>query len=117
MIGLATQTFSATGAVLLTRTRADSDIYGLGRRVSRVATLDGGVVLTDNGHAAGDRDLQIVADRVDVATHRAVEALVKNYGQLMVSTDAGCFLGAVEAMNYRDGKLQLKILVSEQLNA
>jgi hypothetical protein len=40
---------------------------------------------------------------------------VKDYGQLIVSTDAGIFLGAVETMDYDDGKLTMEILVTEDL--
>lgn len=116
MIALATQTFDLEGSVILSTTRFDSDISSTARRISRTATLDGGSVITDGGYTAADKVLSIAAENVDDATFQAVAYLVKNYSQIIVSTEFGCYVGAPETLTIVEGKLRLRVLVTEEIS-
>lgn len=115
MIGLATQVRDPIGAVILGKT-AESDLAQMGRRVSRTATLDGASVITDGGHAAADRTFDVVCRHVTQDDLDSVEYLIRNYSQIIVSTDRGCFVGALETMRLSEDKLTIKILVTEEIS-
>jgi hypothetical protein len=114
MISLATQVFDLAGAVLLARTQ-ESETAEVSRRVSRTATLDGGAVVTDGGCSPADKTLRVVAQQIDEETFLAVKYLVENYSQIMVSTRDGIFLGAPDKLTVDGNRLQLSVLVTEEL--
>jgi hypothetical protein len=71
------------------------------RRVSRVATLDRGVAVSDGGYAEGDRTLDYTWRTVSKDHNDSVERLVKVYPELWVSTSSGVFL--VSPSNFTAG--------------
>jgi len=63
------------------------------RRVSRTATLDGGVAVYDTGYAPGDRDITI---RVPGGPREIVDwmaYMAKTYTEIVISTDESVFKG------------------------
>lgn len=115
MIGLASQVFDLNGAVVLKRTE-ESDVATVERRMSRTATLDGGAVITDGGYSPGDKTLRIIAENVSRDEFDAVAYLVKTYSQVVVSTETGCYVGGLERLSISDGKLQVTVLVTEDIS-
>lgn len=89
---------------------------GTARRISRIATLDGGAVLNDAGYSDADRVFELRFTPPDRAQRDAVARLLRMYGQLVVSTDAGVFRAAPERLLQRDSELQLRLLVLARLS-
>jgi hypothetical protein len=113
-IGIASQTYDADGAFILSPL-ADTSIRDMERRLTRTKTLDGGVVITDGGYSVGDRTLDIV-----VTSERelalSLAALLEDALWVIVSTEEGCYLAKFQELRDRDGKLTIRALIKEDLS-
>jgi len=114
MISISAPTFDLDGSLLL-RGSARSDLFSQSRRVSRTATLDGGVYLDDMGFTHGDRTLRITVKADSLKTIDALAYLHRTYAQLMVATIEGVFLGAISQISVTNGDIIITYLVKEKL--
>lgn len=87
------------------------------RRVNRVATLDGGAVVSDAGFSHADRTIQLRWQPRDKTTEDDVERLVRTYATLAVSTRSGVFLTSPESYTPTATESSLRLLVLEKLSA
>ena len=113
MIGLATQIFSVSGAVVLTGTEG-SELSAIGRRVSRTATLDGGVVITHNGVVQGDRTLRVAATLTEADT-LLLRDIFEEETEVTLACVDGLFRGALERLSGDEGRIELTFLVKEKI--
>jgi hypothetical protein len=88
-----------------------------GRRISRVATLDGGAVVSDGGYSEADRTIELAWRPQTFTDDSLVARLVQLYDRVQVSTRSGCYLAAPEV--YRPGATEstLRLLVVAKLSA
>ena len=119
-IGLSTPTFDINGALYISGSLLDpgtemaNDVRE--RRVSRTATLDGGVSVYDTGYALGDRDYMVKVKEApeDIASFFAY--LVETYGTIILSTKEGVFLGIPSRYSRdSDGAAILVIQLTEKV--
>lgn len=110
MISITTQV-SSSYVVVLQEDR-DSRIRRYGRRVSRVATLDGGSVMNDSGYSDTDRILEIKAT-VTEAQADNLEYMIQTYSRLNVSTPDGFFECAPKRLKVDNGDVELTLLIVE----
>lgn len=103
--------FSTTGPLVLTRVESDGT-HAASRRVSRTATLDGGVVLTDGGFTHGDRTLNLTHVAATEAEVALARTLCAGFATVTVATPEGLFGGALESVDYTQGDLTLTVLVT-----
>ncbi|WP_305046324.1 hypothetical protein [Geoalkalibacter sp.] len=115
MIHISAPTFDLDGSLLLARSRL-SNVRGGARRVSRIATLDGGAAVTDLGFSDADRTFQIAERNPDQGAIAKAEYLMRTYPLLICSTEDGCYRGAVQSMRVRPGELELLFLVTERIS-
>ena len=112
--GLASSTYMEDGGFILTPL-PNSDLRAAERRVSRVRTLDGGVVLNDSGFSHGDRTL-----RIRISSSRALWdrlwALFRTAATVTLSLDDGCYRGALSGITEAEGRIELNILVREKIS-
>jgi len=87
------------------------------RRVNRVATLDGGVVLNDRGYSEGDRTIEVRWMPTSAAHEAAIDRLVRTYTRLCLSLPAGCYLAAPEIYTPGAAESKLRLLVVSKLSA
>lgn len=113
-ISITTTTFDPLGSVDLDVLDDQSDFGQTRRRMTRVATLDGGVVFNDFGHAYGDRTMTLVFDIESQAQETAVERLVRLYSTLRVSVPDGVFLCAPESYASTQTQGTLVLLVKSK---
>ena len=114
MAGIATLTYDLDGAKVFPQDPASMMSNNTGaRRASRTATLDGGCVIYDTGYAAADRTLTIVTDieYIDFFEH-----LVRYYSTVLVSTRDGLFKGNPRTWRTRNGKAEIEIFVTEEID-
>lgn len=88
-----------------------------GRRVSRIATLDGGAVVNDGGFSDADRTVEITWRPLSAEGEAAVARLVRYYAQASVSLPDGVYRGALEALNPGAAESRLRVLLLEKLSA
>ncbi len=104
LIGLAARTFDPEGT-LRVPWRDGTESESLTRRVSRVATLDGGVSVTDRGHARSDH--RRLAGRRAAGRARR---LLRLHSQVTISLRDGAFTGRTQA--YDESRQTLTVLIT-----
>jgi hypothetical protein len=113
MIGISTQTYDIVGSRIFPL--ADVAHRAGKRRVSRTATLDGGVSVYDTGYSDSDRDITV---REPDATAEAIEFaryIVETYGLVNLSMDDGAYEGVPESYLIDSyGVLELRVLITEK---
>jgi hypothetical protein len=114
-ISLCPRTFGL-GHVLI-QASPESNLRSQERRMTRTATLDGGVAIEDGGWSAGDRTLTIAlpTHQATPATIAALEALRANHLRISVATDEGVFEALIQRTNW-GRRNTLSLAVSEQLS-
>src|SRR5574343_1266289 len=95
-IGISSAVYLASGAVMITPL-PDSDIRNVMRGISRVKTLDGGVVVTDSGFAHGDRDFTVKIESSKTMWNTLL-AMHEVTTLLHIATDEGVFSACWESL-------------------
>ncbi len=114
MIGVSSLVFDIYGAwVFSSRDNTDAIMSGR-RRTSRSATLDGGAVVSDLGYSHGDRTLVVQEKEASEEAVAFARRIVENYSTVAVSTIDGAYLAVPESYEYRDGTLELRLLITEK---
>lgn len=115
IIALSTPTFDLAGHVVINPLpgTGDSEIR---RRVSRVATLDGGAAINDRGFSDGDRDLVYTWKSVSREHNDQVARLVALYARVHVATPSGFFLAAPESFTPGSRESSIRLLVIRKLS-
>lgn len=114
MISITTTTYDPNGNVIL-HELPSSDLGSRSARVSRVATLDGGSVITHSGTTHGDRTFKIEA-RITEADEAVLNHIYENHTFIHISTKEGFFSGTIESLNTSNGDLKMVVLIKEKLN-
>ena len=114
MISLSTITANTAGVVVLEE-HPSSEIHRGSARVSRTATLDGGVVLTHSGFAHGDRTLKIEAV-ISQTQADALWVLHTTETLLVVAVKDGVFYCAIQDLQLDHGDCRITILIKEKLS-
>lgn len=114
-IGLSTIFYDTDGfRSLKQQPDQDYDNQQVSRRCSRVATLDGGAVVTDFGYSAADRTYTIKTVADDSALTLWAERIVKTYSSVHIATAYGFFTGTPSRSWVRGGYLYIEILITSQ---
>lgn len=115
MIGISSLTFDLKGSIILRGYEKSSTLIDLSRRITRTATLDGGVDIEDRGLSHGDRTLTVSIKNISKESAGTLKYLIENYAEVRVSTNEGCFLAVIKTHRIRSGDLNLKIFVKSKL--
>jgi hypothetical protein len=93
-----------------------SNIYDASARVSRTATLDGGVAITHSGMVHGDRTILAYAF-VDSATEATLKSIHETDTLVYLSCKEGYFSGVIERLVIQGGEMNMTFLAKEKLSA
>ena len=85
------------------------------RRVNRIATLDGGVVFNDWGFVDGDRTITL-SFRTDKALSEKVDRIARIHRRVVLSTERGCYKGAIESFVDNGETGEITFLVDTRLD-
>lgn len=116
MISISAPVFDIDGSVVITNPIRTGE-KDLRRRVSRIATLDGGAVFNDFGYSEADRTFNIEFRATDKALVDLLARLTKTYARLIVSSEDGCFIGAPESFSSDTDPVRLTILVERKISS
>jgi hypothetical protein len=117
MIGVATVTFDAEGARIFRATRPYEPENRQGsRRVSRTATLDGGVAISDMGYSDGDRDVSIRENKASSDAVAFARRMTEVYQTVTITTDDGAYLAAPRSYRVSGGELIMEMLIIEKIS-
>ena len=95
-IALSTLTADPFGAQLLDIAPGRASLGNTSRRVSRIATLDGGASIIDGGYSVADRNISVDISSQTRATVDELRYLFQSYSALLVLTEEGAFRAAPE---------------------
>jgi hypothetical protein len=112
---LSSLTFDLDGAVAL-EILGDSDLGSSTRRVTRVATLDGGVAVNDFGYAAADKTILLRWVPASKDDADKIKRLVELYAQLYLSVDGNLYIVAPRQMLINQGVHELSLLVIQKVS-
>ena len=92
-----------------------ADLGRRARRVTRIATLDGGAAINDFGETAADMTLRLrwTPER---ATDTTVERLLREQTTLTCCTERGAYACTPESIDRKPEQTTLTLLVSAQLS-
>jgi hypothetical protein len=112
MISFSATTVSDPGNVVIYESSA-SDLGSKTARVTRTATLDGGVYINHSGVTDGDRTLRIKG-RITETQALALTALYENHTSVLVSMHDGIYTGAISALSTQNGNLIMTYLIEQK---
>jgi hypothetical protein len=120
MIGISTKIYDWNGARYFRQSELDvkkcNENYRRDRRVSRTATLDGGVSIYDTGYAPGDRNITIKVPDASKSIADFLAYISKTYNEIIVSTEESVFLGDPATFYIdNDGSANLIINIIEDI--
>jgi hypothetical protein len=116
MLTISAPIFDIDGSAVIANPN-QSGLVEFNKRVSRIATLDGGAAFNDFGYSDADRTLSIDFLPANEEQLNTVKALSQKYSRLIVSFSDGCFLGAPESFRFDSGRVTLVILVERKISA
>jgi hypothetical protein len=114
---ISTPTYDLDGHVTLNVREEDSDLGQTARRVTRVATLDGGAVVNDFGFSYADKTLVLSWLAEDEALDDNLDRIVRLYNRLYLSSPHGVFFVAPQAFRRQNETSSLTLLVLERLDS
>jgi hypothetical protein len=112
MISISSIVQNVTGAVIINETLT-SVLKSNTARISRVATLDGGSVITHSGYSDGDRTLSVYA-RLNKAQSDLLWGIFKNETFVLVSISDGLFYSSIQRVRIDNGDLSMTILIKNR---
>lgn len=112
-IGISSAVYLENGAVMVTPL-PDYEIRSVSRRISRVKTLDGGVVVTDSGFAHGDRDftMNVESSKTIWETLLAIHEVTT---LVHIATEEGVFSACWESLKDGGDVINMKFIINEKL--
>lgn len=113
MIILGATVFDLDGYIVIHDSEIDpnSGIDNGNRRVSRTATLDGGVGVVDTGFTHSDRTLDITLPDPSRELYDSIVHLAQLYPEIIISIDEGAFIGVIENYATINGKFEVTLLI------
>jgi hypothetical protein len=112
MLAISTLTIDPFGAQLLTLNPGAANLGDTSRRVSRVATLDGGASILDGGYTVTDRTIGIDLSGQSRETVDALKYLFQTNAMLLVMTEDGAFKAAPERISISANSARMSLLVA-----
>ena len=96
---------------------SSTNLRDTNRRLNRVATLDGGVVLDDAGYSDGDRSVTITIYAPTQAEQAALQGMIEGGGTQRLATHDGVFEGGIERLTqYAGSSIGIDFLVSSKIS-
>jgi len=110
MISISTTIFDCNGSVVFDDS---ADIRENVARVSRIKTLDGGVVINNSGFSDGDMTVGI-SSKISEVKAKDLWHIFKNYTSINFSTEHGFFLGSIKTLKINNGRITMSILIAKR---
>ena len=112
---LSAKTFDPIGHIQINIT-PETNQGEVRRRVNRVATLDGGVVVNDAGFSDGDRTIELAWSPTNGVVDAAVDRMVQLYDRAVLATRVGVFDVALDTYIPGSKESTLRLLVVSKLS-
>lgn len=115
MISIASTAFDLQGTISFNQLPSDAK-PSLSRRVSRAATLDQGVSVSDRGYSDGDRTFTYFYKPISKEHDDRARRIIKLHPTVTVSTEEGVFLAAPESFSPSPEQNTFTLLVIRKIS-
>jgi len=115
MISITTDTASNYVPIILNELPS-SDLDTETARISRAATLDGGVYINNTGFSDGDRTLKITARLTDDDVTN-LNYVKNNFLSIILSMKDGAYKAAIQNISRTGNQYNLTIYIEERISA
>ena len=115
MISISTTTFDLDGSRVF-NSHDEPVLTAISRRVTRTATLDGGVSIYDGGMTDGDRDIVVGIANPSEYDVKFCEYIARNYSEVTVICSEGAFLADPVTPSYSNSKLKFTLYIKEKIS-
>jgi hypothetical protein len=116
VIILTSKAYDLIGLVIIREDAQNTQVDDTRRRVSMVATLDGGAVPVDGGYSDGDTELVIKTKTMARDDFLRVQRMEQLYGVQQCATHQGVFEGSILSLKVVKGSVAIRFLVSEKIS-
>lgn len=116
MIVLSTILADPDGVIELDVDYGRSDLNTGSRRVSRTATLDGGVEINDSGFSHGDRTLKIIAVKIGRTLAAAITNMRNIETVIHLAMFDGFYQAVLKSSSTRNGEANLTVFIKSKLS-
>jgi len=113
MISISKLTRDANYGNVVIHELSSSDLSTRTARVSRTATLDGGVYINHSGVTDGDRTLRIEA-RITKEQDTILQNIYRTQTFVLIAVSDGIYSGAIDTLKTNNGSLKMTILVKQK---
>jgi len=113
MISISTASADIDGSVVFDEDQA-SELTKHSSRLSRLPTLDGGVVVNDYGFVDGDRIIQIFSKILSTEKQSIIRHIKTNHTEIVISTNDGVYFGHIKTISYDNGILALTLYIENK---
>jgi hypothetical protein len=110
--GIATLTAHPFGALVLDCDDKRSNLGEIKRRVTRMATLDLGAALIDQGYTDADRTITLVLHNPSADTVSSARAIVQGQAVVLLFLQDGAYRAAPEQITESPGAVTLRFLLA-----
>jgi hypothetical protein len=114
MISISAKTFYPSANIVLFNYQSNRQTRQ--RRITRTATLDGGVSVIDGGCADGDRDITLSA-MVTKAQADILETIQRNNSRVTICQEDGAYDGALQKVGWTGNKIDLTLMIISRVSA
>ena len=115
MIALFTPIYDLEGALVIMDYDPGTDIISRTRRVSRIATLDGGCSIEDNGLSHSDRVFKVSSSSLSDDKIGILAQMIELYPSICITTSEGIFKGVIDFLNQNNNIITFNFLVKEKV--
>lgn len=114
ILNISTKTFDLNGWISV-QCGNESKFKNQTRRVTKVATLDGGVSIVDMGYASVDTEFEVFVTDITLQQTNQLTYLMNTYPLLNFATLDGYFEGVISSLKTDAQPLSFTVLLKEQL--
>jgi hypothetical protein len=116
MISVCTKEFDLLGSFIISeRLGIVGNRDTLTRRISKSATLDGGVFINDGGLSHGDRSFQIQLNSPSQSLIDTIKYMIEYHSDFTISKEDGLFSGVIEDLSDSGTRYTVSLSVREKL--
>lgn len=113
MISISAKTFYPSANIILNNYQSNRQLRS--RRVTRTATLDGGVSVIDGGCSDGDRDITLSAV-VTKAQADILETIQRNNSRVTICQIDGAYDGSLQKVGWTGNKIDLTLMIISRIS-
>lgn len=112
--GISTIIADPNGCLIFSLSPVNSNLGDYKRRVSRLATLDGGVAIVDSGFTHSDRTITLSpsTDEATLELFETLQSMCQQYSKVLLFLEDGAYAAVPEQVSKSRNVIMMRLLIS-----